>query len=67
MKKENKVFVVPKEGAMIRDPKNKQILSSNGFEIDLNSKYGKYWQRRIICGDIVLKDKNITEQNSSIE
>jgi hypothetical protein len=51
-----RVFVVPKEGVLIRHPKTKVILPAEGFFVVLQGKEGKYWQRRINCGDVVIKN-----------
>jgi hypothetical protein len=49
-----RVFVKPREGLLIRHPKSKMILPNEGWFITLEGAEGKYWRRRISCGDIVI-------------
>jgi len=58
-----RLFVIPNKGTMIRHPKSKAIQSNDGFWIELDGYEGKYWRRRLTCGDIIIKDeiKNIKE------
>ncbi len=49
-----RLFVRPKEGVIIRHPKSKAIMPESGFWIVLDRGEGKYWRRRLACGDIVV-------------
>jgi hypothetical protein len=51
------IFVKPREGTMIRHPKSKAIMPSEGFKILLEGKEGKFWQRRINCGDLIIVEE----------
>ncbi len=42
------VLVIPREGLVVRDPITKQPLPPGGAAVVL----GKYWRRRIRCGDV---------------
>ena len=53
------LFVVPKEGVLIRDPKTKTIMPQEGFTVSLDGVMGKYWRRRLKCGDIKVKNKEV--------
>jgi hypothetical protein len=49
-----RLFVIPRKDVIIRHPKTKKILPQDGFWIDLSDRMeGKYWQRRLKCGDII--------------
>lgn len=46
-------FVVPRSAELIvRDPSSMQPLPAEGFTVTLTGKDGKYWRRRISCGDV---------------
>jgi hypothetical protein len=49
-----KLFVKPKEGVLIRHPKSKLIMPAEGWVIYLEGSEGKYWARRLACGDITI-------------
>jgi hypothetical protein len=46
------VFVVPREGLIVRSPSSKQPLPAEGATVSLSGPEGTYWRRRISCGDV---------------
>lgn len=55
-------YVVPKQGVIIRDPKSKNIMPTDGFYVPWTGAQGKYWRRRVMCGDVILSNENKKEQ-----
>lgn len=52
------VFIIPREGTLVRDPINKLPLPSGGAMVSLN----KFWRRRIRCGDV-----SVIEQSTVVQ
>ncbi len=48
------MFVKPKEGLKVRDPKRKNHLPASGGEVPETT----YWFRRLAVGDVVVVDIN---------
>ena len=44
-------YLVPKEGLLVRDPSSFTPLPANGMLVDWNGKAGRFWRRRVKCGD----------------
>ena len=44
-------FLKPKEGLIVRDPKTMTPLSSQGMMKTFIGWEGRYWRRRVSCGD----------------
>lgn len=53
-----KEFLIPRKGLIVRDPKSKSILSSEGEWKILTGPSGRYWRRRITCGDVMIGTPN---------
>ncbi len=52
------VFIIPKEGVLVRDPVTKIPLSAKGMKVSLASPGGTYWRRRINCGDVLVVEES---------
>ena len=52
------VFIVPREGVLVRDPITKIPLSAKGMKVSLASPRGTYWRRRINCGDVLIVEES---------
>ena len=51
------VFVVPREGVLVRHPDSKQPVAADGELVSLAGALGRYWRRRIGCGDLIIKSQ----------
>ena len=47
-------FLVPKEGVLNRDPVSYNPLPAEGAFVDWNGNAGRFWRRRVKCGDAVI-------------
>lgn len=47
-----KEFLVPRTGLIVRDPRSKAALAEAGEWKPLIGPAGRYWRRRIKCGDV---------------
>jgi hypothetical protein len=47
-------FVKPREGLTVRDPVNKAIIPAEGCNVPWIGPDGRYWRRRVNCGDVIL-------------
>ena len=56
MSDESVRFLVPKEGVMVRDPDTLTPLSESGEWKTFIGPSGRYWRRRVNCGDVEVKD-----------
>jgi hypothetical protein len=56
------VFIKPREGLIVRHPVTKEILSVDGAMVTLDKGEGKYWRRRITCGDVIIINNQIEEE-----
>ena len=56
------VFVKPNNGLLVRDPKTKTPVPTDGMLVELNGANGTYWRRRINDGDLIVI--NNLEQNT---
>jgi hypothetical protein len=52
-------FLVPKEGVIVRDPGNYNPLPVDGALVDWNGNAGRFWRRRVRCGDASIKEVEI--------
>uniref|UniRef100_A0A6M3L350 Uncharacterized protein n=1 Tax=viral metagenome TaxID=1070528 RepID=A0A6M3L350_9ZZZZ len=49
------VWLVPTKGVMVRDPyRNMEPLPPEGTYKPWSGKNGKYWRRRLACGDVTM-------------
>lgn len=48
---EGSQFLIPKEGLIVRDPVSKTPLGSQGEWKPWTGPEGRYWRRRVNCGD----------------
>ena len=55
-------FLIPKEGLIIRDPRTKSPLAKEGELKPWIGPEGRYWRRRVSCGDVSLKEFSIDNQ-----
>lgn len=55
-------YVKPKEGVLIRDPKSKKLMPNTGFDVPWIGPLGRYWRRRVNCGDVIIIDKPSTNK-----
>lgn len=49
-------LVVPKEGLMVRDPVSFNPLPKDGLLVDWNGNAGRFWRRRVRCGDVTIQE-----------
>lgn len=54
----NKVFLIPSNGLVVRDPSTYAPLPEDGAEVELTS----YWQRRIADGDVTVAEPKSTNK-----
>ena len=47
-------FVIPRKGLIVRNPRDMSILAEEGQAVDWSGRHGKYWRRRVSCGDVVI-------------
>ena len=52
-------FLKPREGLIVRHPKTFSILQKQGEFVDWNGSAGRYWRRRVKCGDACIAEKEI--------
>ena len=58
-----KLFVKPRDGALVRHPLTKQPLSQDGAVVDLSNSY---WKRRERDGDIVIATPKKTSKKKVV-
>ena len=60
------MFLVPNKGTLVRYPHTMEILPAEGANVDIDSSasISKYWRRRIICGDVTVREdvKEVKEE-----
>ena len=44
-------YLIPKEGLLVRDPQSFNPLPVGGLYVDWSGKAGRYWRKRVKCGD----------------
>ena len=44
-------FLRPRQGLIVRDPSSFIPLPAEGAEVEWIGKAGRYWRRRVNCGD----------------
>lgn len=49
---EHHKWLVPGEGSLVRDPRSKQFLPAEGYFKPWIGPEGRYWRRRLACGDV---------------
>jgi len=47
-------WVIPKGNTLIRDPRTKTPLPEIGMFKPWTGPEGRYWRRRVNCGDVIL-------------
>ena len=47
-------YLIPKEGLLVRDPQSFNPLPVDGDWCDWNGNAGRFWRRRVKCGDAVI-------------
>lgn len=58
-----RVFIRPKEGGLVRDPRTRQPVPSEGKEVTLNS----FWSRRLSAGDVELGNRKSAKKRKKSE
>ena len=58
-------FVIPRPGLIVRDPVQFNPLPAEGGFIDWNGNSGRYWRRRVSCGDVSIVDAPIPVKTTS--
>lgn len=48
-------FFIPNKGLLVRHPKTFNVVPEQGELVDWNGQIGKYWRRRVRCGDGTIK------------
>lgn len=51
------MFIKPKEGSLLRTPKNKTIIPVTGAVVPKIGPEGRYWRRRVKDGDAIIVPK----------
>lgn len=60
---EHKVFLIPKKGLMVRDPKTYKPLADAGeFKLLCGGSEGRYWRRRIKDGSVTLGKPTVAQK-----
>lgn len=49
-------FLKPREGLLVRDPLTKAIIPAAGSNLPWIGPEGRYWRRRVSCGDMILSE-----------
>lgn len=49
-------FVKPRDGLMVRDPGTRAALPPEGFSVPWIGPEGRYWRRRVACGDVSIAE-----------
>lgn len=44
-------YLIPKKDLIVRDPISFTPLPENGLLVDWNGNAGRFWRRRVKCGD----------------
>lgn len=52
-------FLIPREGLMVRDPVSKTPLAAAGEWKTIIGPAGRYWRRRIDCGDVKISEPQV--------
>lgn len=52
--KEHTKFLIPKKGLIVRNPVTKDILPEKGMAVTWMGPEGRYWKRRVNCGDCII-------------
>lgn len=63
-------WVVPKQGVLVRDPRTKTPIPVQGMLKPWTGPEGRYWRRRLNCGDITLGEAPVAKpeiENVEIE
>lgn len=55
-------FLIPKAGLMVRDPVSKTPLAEAGEWKTIIGPAGRYWRRRIACGDVTTGEPVVATQ-----
>ena len=50
---------------VVRDPSDKTILPDVGAYVDWGGNAGRYWRRRVKCGDVSISKPPITTPTTS--
>jgi hypothetical protein len=56
------IFVKPKDGLMVRDPRTKVPIPIEGMHIALTGVDGTYWRRRIKDGSLIITSNKKEEK-----
>lgn len=49
-------FLKPRPGLLVRDPLTKAIIPETGSNLPWIGPSGRYWRRRVSCGDMSLSE-----------
>jgi hypothetical protein len=55
-------FLIPKKGLIVRHPKTMNIMPSEGMLCDWTGPNGRYWRRRVNCGDCIIKEETVVKR-----
>lgn len=58
-------FVIPKKGLIVRDPIQFNPLSEKGEWVDWSGHAGRFWRRRVKCGDVSIAEKPVAAVTTS--
>jgi len=54
-------WIVPRKGLLVRDPRTKTPLPEQGMYKPWTGPEGRYWRRRLICGDVTLGEAPVAK------
>lgn len=54
-------FLIPKDGLIVRDPLSMAPLPPKGMLKPFIGSAGRYWRRRVNCGDVTIKEEIINK------
>jgi hypothetical protein len=56
-------FLIPREGLIVRDPSSGTPLAKDGEWKTRTGPAGRYWRRRVDCGDAIIVEKEASSSS----
>ena len=60
-------YIIPKKDVLVRDPQSFNPLPVEGTLVDWNGKAGRFWRRRVRCGDVTIVKQETKEEPVEID
>jgi len=57
-------FLIPAKGLVVRDPRTMSPLANKGELKPWIGPEGRYWRRRVTCGDVILREPPVVKIES---